>query len=534
MSISVAAPPFQPRWTPEVLAKDINPGVVQFLARRSPVMWAMHAWGWRRDRRRNVRMPRYRPGPHHDFLEQQLLRIHRGECKRLIVSMPPRHGKTLLTSRFFLGWWLGKHPDHQVLMTTYQAGLVREWSKQIRNDLATHGPAVFGVTASTRAAAERWTLLPMPGQDEDEVVDGGVTAVGTGGAMTGRGADILLGDDLVSGSEPMRSAPQRDHMGEWFERDLMSRLEPDGAALIIMTRWHSDDIPGRIIRSQEAGSPIGGEPWETINLPALAEENDPMGRAPGEALWEARWPRAKLERMRDGMSPYAWSSLYQGRPVPSEGGLFQQAWLSYYHEQGPDLCSVGSGAPFRTPANGLLRYVTVDPAFSKKDSADYTVIASWGLDVGSGRLFLLDLQRARMHAHEVSDAIRAALTRWGATICYVEANNLKQDQMQVIRRSGLPMREIQPNTDKIARAMPATAHMASGLLVFRQGAPWLPDLERELLTFAPGCEHDDQVDVVSYGVHQALELVRASGPPAVPPPALPAARGAIPQLARPW
>lgn len=471
------------------------------LAYDHPLAWAMHASGWQRDRRTGLFRPRWVPSRHLRHLGRRLMAIHRGECKRLLVSMPPRHGKTMLTSRFFLGWWLGRHPADRVITTTYQARLVQRWSRNIRNDLVRCGPGVFGVAASSRAAADDWDLLPMrPRQEDEQPVEGGISAVGTGGALTGKGANVLNCDDLVRGSEDVRNPQVRDNMGEWFEQDLLTRLEPDGAALVTMTRWHADDIPGRILRSQAEGKPIGGEPWEVINLAALAEEDDPLGRAPGEALWEERWPRERLERIRNGMSPHAWSALYQGQPTPAEGTLFQRGWLTYFDEDRGDFVADRA----RVSAATLLRFVTVDPAWSKKNSADYSVVMAWGFDRENNRLFVLDVVRRRMTAPELAATIREAMKRWGATLTYVEAQNLKLDEMQVVRRS-VAMREIQPNTDKVARFMPVQAHAAGGRLLFRRGAPWLPALERELLEFGPACEYDDQVDAVSYGVHVANE-----------------------------
>jgi len=289
----------------------------------------------------------------------------------------------------------------------------------------------------------------------------------------------------------------RDNMYDWFESDLMTRVEPDGRVIVTMTRWHADDIPGRIIRSQAEGKPVGGEPWEIINLPALAFEDDPLGRAPGASLWETRWPRAKLERMKAGMSPHAWSALFDGRPTPAEGNLFEKGWTRYFDEKDGQYVS----DRVSVAASRLLVFVTVDPAWSVKTSADWSVVMTWGLDRENRRLFLLNVRRGRWLAPRLAQEIRDELKRSGATVAFVEAQNLKLDQMNVLRAS-VPMREIQPNQDKVARFMPVQAWAARGALLFRRGAPWLPELERELLEFNNG-EHDDQVDCISYGVNVA-------------------------------
>lgn len=490
---------------------------VRELAADHPLAWAMHASGWSRDRRTGLFRPRYEVAPHLKYLGKHLMRIHRGECKRLLVSMPPRFGKTLLTSRFFLGWWLGKHPDHRVITTTYQARLVQRWSRNVRNDLVRCGPEVFGVAASARAAGDDWDLLPMRPRREDEPpVEGGMSAVGTQGALTGKGAQILNCDDLVKGSEEVRNAQVRENMWDWFEADLMTRLEPDGAALVTMTRWHDDDIPGRIIRSQAEGRPVGGEPWEVINLPALALAEDPLGRAPGESLWESRWPRAKLERMRAGMRADHWESLFQGSPVQAAGNIFKRANFVYYHVTGPagggyradgfkpdDLLA---GPGFSVEAKRLLVYVTVDPAWTTTTRSDHTVIAAWGLEPVSRNLFMLDLARGRLEPHEVGPAMLKMMHRWKTRVAYVERSNFHSDEAATVRSSGVPMFEIQPQSDKVARALPAATFQAQGRLFFPAGAPWLRAYEEELLTFPQGAA-DDQVDATSYGVNAAGQVL---------------------------
>lgn len=476
--------------------------MVAELARDHPLAWAMHASGWARDRKAGTFTPRYQLAPHLRFLGKHLMRIHRGECRRLLVSMPPRHGKTLLTSRFFLGWWLGKHPDHRVITTTYQARLAQRWSRNIRNDLVQHGPRVFGVAASARAAADDWDLLPMrPRRDDEAPVDGGISAVGIGGALTGKGANVLNGDDLVQGAEQVRNPQVRDNMWDSFEQDLMTRLEPDGAALITMTRWHADDIPGRIIKSQAEGKPVGGEPWEVINLPALAEADDPMGRAPGEALWEDRWSREKLERMRAGMSPEVWDALFQGHPTLAAGNLFKRAHLQRYRIVDGDLVAAG----VRIPLAKCLRFVTVDPAFTAKTRSNPTAIAMWAFEPERGLLFLLEMRTARLEPHQVGPAIALALKDANTAVAYVESDTFHGEEMVKIRMSGVPIYEIRPFGDKVGRATAAASMAAQGRLLFPAEARWLASYEEELLTFPQGA--DDRVDATSYGVHAATKLL---------------------------
>lgn len=481
------------------------------LARAHPVFWAML-----------TSEGRWLPARHLFYLARMLMRIVRGESRRLIVSMPPRHGKTAFVWRHFGSWWLGARPTHKVMGVTYQGRQACRWSKQARNDLAMFGPEVFGVGASLRAAAEEWPVLRA-----GRPTEGLMNALGAEGALTGKGGDLLLGDDLVRGVEATRNPDVRDALYEWFDSDCLSRFEnPESAAVLIGTRWHEDDVIGRVLAAQAEGAPPGGYAWEVINLPLLAEENDPLGRAPGEALWPERWTQEWAEAKKRTTPPLTFEALYQGRPTPKGGHLFEKRWVKYFWEDRGELVA----DHVRVSASSLVRFLTVDPNWSKKTSADYTALGAWALDRVNNRLFLLDVIHKRCTAPEVREAMLELMEGSGATVAYVEAQNLKLDEMEQLRRSGIPMREIQPNTDKVARFMPVQGHASTGRLLFRANAPWLAALERELCVFDNG-DHDDLVDMVSYAVHVANELCRASVPPKIPPrePRPPA----FPGLARP-
>jgi predicted phage terminase large subunit-like protein len=457
------------------------------LAAVDPILWASYASA-------GV----FRSAPHLEHLADVLLRVEAGEINRVAISTPPQHGKSWLVSKFFPTWYLGRHPEHRVLLCSYGQDLTVEWTGEGRDLLAEHGPAVFGVETWARAKRTAWDVYR-----HGRRTGGRMRGVGRGGGVTGKPVDLGICDDLVKDAADVASAAMRQQVWRWFE----SAVLPRARRLIVMaTRWHHDDVIGRLMDKQKRGEV--GEPWTFVNIPAVAEDDDPIGRPRGEPLWlanpqgangDADW-YAKKQRE---VGPYVWSALYQGRPTPETGLLFQKEWLRYYDEEHGHYVA----EQVRTRADGMLRFVTVDPAWTKKTTADYSVVMSWALDRENNRLFLLRLKRARMNAPELVAAIQSEMEASAATLAYVEAQNLRLDEMQQLRRSGVPMREIQPNTDKVARFMPVQAHAARGALLFPRQAPWLADLERELLEFGPSCEHDDQADCVSYGVHVANMLV---------------------------
>lgn len=239
---------------------------------------------------------------HVALLDDALLRAIGGEGPpRVIVEMPPRHGKSELISRFLPAWYLGTFPARRVLLCSYEAGFAASWGRRARDLLLEFGPQLFGARVREDArAAERFELER----------GGAMVSVGIGGPLMGRGADLLVIDDPLKNAEEARSERVRERHWEWFQSTAYSRLEPGAVVVVVMTRWHEHDLVGRLLSAQASG----GERWVRVRLPALAEAADPLGRSEREALWPARYPRAALEQIRGVLSPYFWAALYQQRP----------------------------------------------------------------------------------------------------------------------------------------------------------------------------------------------------------------------------
>lgn len=412
------------------------------------------------------------PARHLVYLARELLEVAAGRCRRLVVSMPPRSGKSELVSRYFPAWWLGVRPNDRVILASYEASFAASWGAKARDVLREHGPDVFGVSVRADArAGDRWELAPPHA--------GGMTAVGEGGALTGKGANLLVLDDVIKNAEEAASRAHREHAWEWWRSTARTRLEPGGAVVVVGTRWHEDDLIGRVLRDAEGG----GEPWRVLNLPALAEEGDSLGRKPGEALWPERYDVAALEAARRDVGSYYFAAMYQGRPAPLDGGIFKRAW--FRHEDPP-------------PLEELLRFATVDLAASTRETADYTVILVAGVD-RKGRLYVLDVVRARLEGPAIVPAMKRAVVRWNLAVVGIERVAFQLALVQQARAEGVPVRELSPDKDKVARALAATAAFEGGDVVFPKAAPWLEELESELLSF-PNGRHDDQVDCAAFAV----------------------------------
>lgn len=484
------------------------------LAACDPILWAMYA-----------SRGAWFSAPHLELLADELLAVVRGDVLRLSVSLPPQHGKTEFISIYFPTWYAGRFPTARVLQCSYGQDLTVEWTARARDLFAEHGPAVFGVDTWTRSKRTAWNVYR-----NGRRTGGGVRGVGKGGAVAGRPVDLGILDDLIKDADDADSQPQRNRLFKWLRSVVFARCR---RLINVGTRWHNDDHVGRLMALQKKGEI--GERWRFVNIPAIADSpDDPLGRPIGAPLWLAN-PLAMgdplfYEKKRLDVGPYVWEALHQGHPTPETGKLFEKGWLRYYDEgeRGTLLAD-----RVNIQITSLLVYLTVDPAWSKKTSADYSVVMVWGLDRENQRLFLLDVVRRRMTAPELGKVMAEKLERWKANVAYVEAQNLKLDQMKVLRKSaaGVPMQEIQPNTDKVARFMPVQAWAARGALLFRRNAEWGPELERELLEFDDG-DHDDQVDGVSYGVHVANKFGLPSNPPELPPDTSPP-RVLVPNLVRP-
>lgn len=440
----------------------------------------------------------WQPADHLWFIADKLLEVERGAITRLAVSVPPQHGKSQLISKYFPTWYLGRHPTQRVLQCSYGQDLTIEWTGAGRDLLAKHGPLVFGVETWERSKKTAWDIFQA-----GVPTGGSCRGVGKGGAVTGRPVDLGVCDDLIKGRAEADNAGLREQAWQWFESEVLPRAR---SLIVIATRWHHDDIIGRLIKKQEKGE--GGDPWTFINIPAVAEDGgiDALNRAPGVVLWPANplIPRGVdpvewYRRKRAEVGPYVWQALYQGRPTALEGGMFKKQWLRYF-----DLI----GTVIRVPGYGecnladLRRFGTCDLSTSMSTAGDYTALAALGYHPGWGVLLLLDMLRDRIDAPDLVPSMRQMIERWDLRKLYVERAGYQLAALSMIQKAqkdGLPVAEITPEGDKIARAMPMTAAFEGGTFLLPRGAKWLPDYEEELLAF-PQWPHDDQVDASAYGV----------------------------------
>jgi len=406
-------------------------------------------------------------------------------------------------------------PDEPNILASYGADLAYDFSRRARALVAEMGPGMAGIrVAEDSAAVGRWGVAGRRG---------GLVAAGVGGPIIGRGAGrLFVIDDPVKNQEEAQSEVYRERAWQWWLHTARTRLDrPTTGVLLIMSRWDEDDLAGRLIAAGKRGEI---EPWDELRLPALAEEGDPLGRKPGEALWPERFDVAALERIRREVGEYVWAALFQGRPLPAGGGLFKREWFRYfdfepapmaaaqqYQEQAGTYILRGPGGTNdrRWPSEFCYRFSTCDVASTMKTASDYFVLATWGVTPDRD-LLLLDVLRTRLQGPEQEVLIASTLARWRPAYIGVEESAYGRDLLTRAIRAGFPMRALRPGTaDKWTRALSFAARCEAGTVYHRAGADWLADWEREHCSFKRGAAHDDQVDCSAYA---ALELYAPAGP----------------------
>lgn len=423
--------------------------------------------------------------PFHHYVVEYLEAVERGEIRDLIVSMPPRHGKTTLISENFPAWVLGRNPYAQVILASYGLELALKNSRAARNKLyEPTWPFPDVQVATDSSAVQRWGTIQ----------GGVVLAAGVGSAITGFGSDYLLIDDPFRGREDADSKSERERVWEWFRSDASTRLMPRGRTIILATRWHEDDLIGRLLNEEGAQNT-----WTVINLPAIAQANDPVGREVGEALDPERYPVSELLKLQARIGSRAWGSLYQGSPTPEGGDLLKQEWWQYYDYE-------------QMRKKGLKpSFMVVDPAFGAGSGNDYSCVLVGG--TLNGRFYLIDLWHKRVTYPELRQTLGDLYRKWRVPVVIEDIGPGKMLLQEM--RNGAYSREDHVAVPTIPFKLPTGSgsrggfmlgkrarvemisnYLEGGLVFLPDDAKWARGLIEECADF-PGGAHDDQVDCLT-------------------------------------
>ncbi len=418
---------------------------------------------------------------HLQLINEKLLKVAKREIKKLIINMPPRHGKSELISHYFPFWYLSNFRNENVIFTTYSQAFANHFGKRLRSLFREFGNKMFGLELDKNYKSASEIKI-----DKSK---GSIYCVGSGGSLTGRGADLMIIDDPIKNHKDASSAKLRDNLWDWFQSTAYTRLEPDAAIILVMTRWHEDDICGRLLESEL-------NEWEVLKLPAIAEEdNDELNRVLGEPLWEKRFDIERLNKAKQSMGTYFFSGLYQQRPAPLEGGNFPKTSFKYF-QTNEEFYLLDSNQSKAIPRKDCKIYSTMDLAMSTKETADYTVLLTFAVTPDKSVL-VLDVIRKRMESSEHISLILNNYANWLPSIIGIESVQFQTFLINHAREIGLPIQNLKADKDKLTRSYPIANLLSAGKVYFQQNAHWLYEFERELMLF-PNATHDDQVDAFSY------------------------------------
>jgi predicted phage terminase large subunit-like protein len=446
-----------------------------------------------------VVMPEHEPAAHHRFIIDKLEKVACGEIKRLMLFLPPGSAKSTYASVLFPPWWMGNHPGLPVIAASHSKELAERFGRRVRNIVGS--PAfrdIFGFGLSgDSGAAGRW-----------ETARGGeYFAVGVDASVTGRRAALGIIDDPVKGIAEAKSPTVRQHVWDWYKADFWTRLIPGAAIIYIGTRWHDDDLAGRLLEEAKEG----GEQWEVVSLPMEAEEDDPLGRPVGRILWDEWFTPELVATAKSNVEN--WSALYQQRPVPESGDYFQAAWFRWYDKM--------------PPREELRTYGASDYA-TKAGAGDWTVHLVVGIDPKDD-IYVLDVWRQRSSSDQWAEALIDLMQKWGTITWAEEAGQIRNSvgpfltKRQLERKVYNLRHQFTSSTDKPTRAQSIRGRAGMGKVYLPRSTPWVMDFYQELLRFPAG-RYDDQIDAFSLigrmldGMTPGTAAIRRPQPLAEPPP----------------
>jgi predicted phage terminase large subunit-like protein len=449
----------------------------------------------------------WKMGKHIEVISDKLQKVVDGKIKRLMVFLPPRSSKSVICSKLFPAWYMGKNPNHEILTVSHSDQLSSDFGRAVRDIVGTEEFTTIFPEVNLRQdvrAAGKWKTN----------LNGSYYAAGVRSQIAGRGAHVAILDDAMSEEDSFSDAGRR-YIKQWWPSGLRTRIMPNGAIIIINTRYHYDDLCGWLLKQQDKFDIDTDIRWDVVSIPAWVDEDS--SKLLGLPIGTSYFPEWKSDEIlkQDEMeirstngSKY-WESLYMQNPTPDEGSLIKKDWVSWWEYGDPPSCDF------------ILQ--TYDTAFSTKTTADYSVIQTWGvfhfhdndLDTGdenvASNIILLGSKRGRYEYPDLRRIAQEEYRRHRPDFCLVEKKASGQSLIQDMRRSGLPVLEYMPDRDKVSRVISASPMLESGRVWLPDGKSWSNELYEEMIMFPYG-KHDDQVDAMTMAIHYIKDSWRLEHP----------------------
>ena len=419
----------------------------------------------------------YKVGKHHRILSNLLMEIAAGKKDRVCVNIPPRHGKSQLVSIYFPAWFLGKFPNKKVMMVSHTTDLAVDLGRKVRNIVDSDAYKQIFPTVTLAAdskSAGRWNTN----------VGGEYYACGIGSSIAGRGADLLLVDDPHSEQDVINgNFDVFDKAYEWFTYGARTRLMPQGKVAIIQTRWHLDDLTGRVVKDMAMNA--GSDQYEVVEFPAIIDTIDKSGAPTQKALWPEFYDLPALLRTKASMPLFQWNAQYQQNPTSEEASVVKREWWKVWTKEDPPRCD--------------YLIMSLDAAAEAHNRADFTALTTWGVfnneEAGAYHIILLNSIKRRMEFPELKALALEEYKEWEPDAFIVEKKSNGVPLFQELRRQGIPLQEYTPHRgsgDKLARLNSVADIVMSGL-VWVPETRWAEELVEEIAGF-PFSSHDDLVD----------------------------------------
>ena len=410
-------------------------------------------------------IPNFIEAPHLHKIATKLMQVAKGECKRLMIITPPRHGKSETTSIQFPAWFLGNNPQEQIIACSYSADLATTFSEATRRIVQSPKYQRLWNYQLEKDTSRKWMISGKENNRPSYI------AAGVGGPITGEGASCILIDDPLKNMEEANSQTMRDKIWDWYTSTAYTRLHPGGSIVLIQTRWHHDDLAGRLLKMSQTNP--DADQWEVLHLPAIDSQ--------GNALWEERYSLPVLESIRESIGTRTFNALYQGAPSTDEGNLIKREWWRFY-DQAPEGITIQSW----------------DTAFKTGQENDYSVC--WTLRHTDTGIHAIDMIRGKWEYPSMRKMAIAHYEQHRPDIVLIEDHASGQTLIQDLRvNTNIPIKAIRVDRDKLSRVNAITNLIEGGRVLLPSDASWTPTAIEECASFPSG-EHDDIVDALSQGL----------------------------------